>query len=106
MGFSPTTPHNDDGTLMDPPVSVPMDIKAIPVETATAEPLLEPPDIFDMFQGFLVLPQKGFNPVIPDANSFKLLVPISIVPCFLIFLIHVASAFGTYSDRIFEPIFY
>jgi hypothetical protein len=55
MGFSPTTPHNDDGTLMDHPVSVPMDIKAIPVETATAEPLLEPPDIFDIQIEFLNL---------------------------------------------------
>ena len=56
MGFSPTTPQSEDGTLMEPPVSVPIDIQAIPVETATAEPPLEPPDILDIFQGFFVLP--------------------------------------------------
>ena len=41
---------------MEPPVSVPKDIQAIPVETATAEPPLEPPEILEIFQGFFVLP--------------------------------------------------
>jgi hypothetical protein len=56
VGFSPTTPQSDAGTLMEPPVSVPKDIGIIPVATATAEPALEPPDILELFHGFLEEP--------------------------------------------------
>jgi hypothetical protein len=56
VGFSPTTPHSDEGTLIEPPVSVPSDIGTIPVATATAEPPLEPPDILEISHGFLEEP--------------------------------------------------
>ena len=53
VGFIPTTPQRDEGTLMEPPVSVPKDIGTMPVATAAAEPPLEPPDILEVSHGFL-----------------------------------------------------
>jgi hypothetical protein len=45
VGFNPTIPQSDAGIRIDPPVSVPIDAKHIPVATATADPPLEPPEI-------------------------------------------------------------
>ena len=42
VGFIPTIPLTDAGQLIDPLVSVPIDIFKTPEETATAEPELEP----------------------------------------------------------------
>ena len=38
----PTIPFTDDGHEIDPFVSVPIAISTIPIETATADPELEP----------------------------------------------------------------
>ena len=45
MGFSPTIPQSAAGTRIEPPVSVPMDAKPMPIATAAADPPLEPPEI-------------------------------------------------------------
>jgi hypothetical protein len=45
-------PHSEDGTRIEPLVSVPIDAKDIPLLTATAEPPLEPPDILARSHGF------------------------------------------------------
>ena len=42
-GFSPTMLFRAAGTRPDPAVSVPIENPTMPRETATAEPLLEPP---------------------------------------------------------------
>ena len=42
VGFMPTIPFTDDGHEIDPFVSVPIAISTIPIETATADPELEP----------------------------------------------------------------
>ena len=44
VGFKPTTPHNDAGVRIEPPVSVPSAAGTNPAATAAAEPLLEPPE--------------------------------------------------------------
>ncbi len=78
--MTPTKPHREAGTLTDPPVSVPKENTTIPEATATEDPPLEPPEILDKSQGFFESPKTGSLPVIPDANSFRLFVPIRIAP--------------------------
>src|SRR5437870_1855206 len=43
VGFIPTTPQNDAGVRMDPPVSEPSAISDVPDATLAADPPLEPP---------------------------------------------------------------
>ena len=56
MGFNPTTPQNEEGTLIDPPVSVPNAPKQSEADTAAADPPLEPPAILLIDHGFLLVP--------------------------------------------------
>jgi hypothetical protein len=46
VGFSPTMPLNAAGTRPDPAVSVPNENDTIPAATATADPELEPPEMY------------------------------------------------------------
>ena len=43
LGFSPTSPHIDEGTRIEPPMSLPCATATIPAATAAADPPLEPP---------------------------------------------------------------
>ena len=52
VGFSPNNPHREEGTRIDPLVSVPIEAADINALTATAEPPLEPPDILLISHGF------------------------------------------------------
>jgi hypothetical protein len=56
VGLKPKIPHNADGTLTEPPVSVPNENGTKPADTATAEPPLDPPDSLSNDKGFLVSP--------------------------------------------------
>ncbi len=76
----PTSPHSDAGARIEPEVSVPIPTSAIPEAVATAGPELEPPDSRPRSSGFRQLPQCGFWPSIPYANSFVLPFPITIAP--------------------------
>ena len=51
VGFRPTTPHQAAGLRIEPPVSVPSDVRRRPAATAAAEPEEEPPVIRSGFQG-------------------------------------------------------
>ena len=42
VGFTPTSPHIDDGLMIEPSVSVPMAMAARLAATAAAEPELDP----------------------------------------------------------------
>ena len=57
VGFNPTTPQNDAGVLMEPPVSVPMAPKHISDETAAAEPPEDPPGLRSRAHGFRTGPK-------------------------------------------------
>ena len=92
VGLKPKIPQREEGTLIDPPVSVPNANGTNPAATATADPPLEPPEILSKEYGFFEFPNIIFLPVIPAANSFKLFVPIKIEPAFLICFIIVESA--------------
>ena len=57
VGFSPVIPQWAAGSRIDPPVSDPIAAGAIPVATATADPLLDPPGIRSSPQGFGGVPK-------------------------------------------------
>src|SRR4029450_9104172 len=69
LGFRPSTPHAAAGIRMDPPVSVPIVAKAMPVATLTADPPLDPPGERDESWGFLTGPNAESSLVVPYANS-------------------------------------
>src|SRR2546426_866840 len=54
VGFRPTIPLKQEGTRIDPPVSVPMAARHMSDETAAPDPALEPPGCRSRFQGFRV----------------------------------------------------
>src|SRR5205814_8042143 len=53
-GFSPHTPQNPAGRVIDPPVCEPSAPRHIPQATAAALPLLLPPGVRSTFQGLRV----------------------------------------------------
>ncbi len=53
-GFQLATPQNDAGLVSDPAVCEPSAARHIPVATAAAEPLEEPPGVRSSFHGFRV----------------------------------------------------
>src|SRR5688500_18727843 len=103
VGLNPNIPQREDGTLVEPPVSVPNAKGINPPATATADPPLEPPDILSNEYGFFESPYKIFLPVIPAANSFKLFVPIKIEPAFFIRFITVESNLDIRFKDILDP---
>src|SRR5262245_33196636 len=52
VGFSPTMPDHDAGSLIDPPWSPPSAMSAAPVATSAAQPLDEPPVEYSGWAGF------------------------------------------------------
>ncbi len=58
VGFSPTTPHQLAGCLIEPAVSEPIAAMTSSAATAAADPPEEPPGRWFMFQGFLVGPKS------------------------------------------------
>ena len=62
---------------MDPAVSVPNAMSAIPLATATAEPLDEPPGINfrNLLNGFFGVPKYSFRPEGATANSLRFVFP-------------------------------
>jgi hypothetical protein len=57
VGFSPTVPQKEDGTLIEPAVSVPIVNGTLRVATAAAEPPLDPPVSRSGAHGLWVGPQ-------------------------------------------------
>src|SRR5690606_18273773 len=75
VGFSPKTPQQAAGILMDPPVSVPIATSAKDAATDAAEPLEEPPGISFGKRGLTGVPKASFMPVIPKASSCSFVLP-------------------------------
>src|SRR5690554_542306 len=69
--FRPTTPLNDAGTRMEPPVSVPIEAAARPDATATADPDDDPPGarLVCASTGLSGVPKWGFRPSPEYASS-------------------------------------
>src|ERR1700704_4449040 len=70
-------PQQAAGTRMEPAVSVPKATSAIPLATATAEPLDEPPGIILLLllKGLLGVPKKSLIPEGATANSLRFVFP-------------------------------
>ena len=59
----------------DPPVSLPSATSASSVATATAEPLDEPPGTSPGSRGLVGVPNHGLMPDVPNASSWRLVLP-------------------------------
>jgi hypothetical protein len=57
-GLNPTTPQNDAGILIEPPMSEPVASVAVPAASAAADPPLEPPGEYPVCHGLRVTPQS------------------------------------------------
>ena len=57
-GLNPTTPQNEDGILIEPPMSEPVASAAVPAASAAADPPLDPPGEYCVFHGLRVTPQS------------------------------------------------
>src|SRR5699024_2626974 len=90
VGFKPTTPHAAAGIRIDPAVSVPIDTGVDPTATEAADPPLEPPEIFSLFQGFRTGPKWGLSFVMLSAYSCMFNFPMMIAPASFSFVITVA----------------
>ena len=67
VGLMLLTPQKEAGRVMEPPVCVPNAPKHMPVATAAADQLLEPPGVWPTFQGLRVLGgSKHANSVVTD----------------------------------------
>src|SRR5438874_10247537 len=75
-GFSPLTPQNAAGRIIEPPVCVPSAARHISVATAAALPLEEPPGVRDKFHGLRV---GGGS---KQAHSVVIVLPSRMAPAF------------------------
>ncbi len=79
-GRSPERPVSAAGIRIEPSVSPPSAMSARPAATAAADPPLEPPAMRDASQGFAVRPKCGLTVVMPQANSWVLVLPTTSAP--------------------------
>ena len=68
VGFSPTSPLKAAGTRPDPAVSVPREKLARPAATATADPELDPPEMYRASKTLEQAPCGERVPTRPVAN--------------------------------------
>src|SRR5580692_4767331 len=74
--FKPTTPQQAAGTRIEPAVSVPKATSALPLATATADPLDEPPGMsLCLLSGFFGVLKYSFKPEGATANSLRFVFP-------------------------------
>src|SRR5437762_9408112 len=65
VGLSPTTPHNDDGIRIEPPVSLPSEPMHNSAASAAADPPDEPPGTRVTSHGLRQAPKCGLSLVTP-----------------------------------------
>src|SRR5579859_3107305 len=98
----PTTPQNDAGSRIEPPVSVPSAPRHSSAATAAAEPPEEPPATRSSPDGLRVGPNAEFSVDDPIANSSILALPTKTAPAARSLAMTVASYGGTKLPRIFD----
>ncbi len=74
---------NAAGTRPEPAVSVPKAKLTSPAATATAEPELEPPEIYSGLKTFEQAPYGDRTPTRPVANWSRFVLPTRMPPAFL-----------------------
>ena len=81
VGLNPMIPQRAAGTLIEPPVSVPMPRTApFDMATETADPPLEPPATLSTSWGFLTGPKYEAADVPPSASSCRFVLPSGMQP--------------------------
>src|SRR5579864_4611606 len=95
VGFNPTTPQNDAGIRIEPPVSVPVANGTIPAATAAADPPLDPPGMRSRSHGLWIAPKCGLFDVAPYASSCSPVLPTSTAPASSSLAAITASRVGT-----------
>src|SRR5271166_5199875 len=78
--LNPTTPQHAAGNRQDPIASVSRVTKHMPLATAAADPLDEPPAMKSRFQGFLTGPKQLSSPVVPIPSACMFVFPMTIAP--------------------------
>src|SRR5512138_287220 len=94
-GFKPTMLLNEAGTRPEPAVSVPNAKLTNPRVTATAEPLLDPPEMYEGSNAFAHAPYGERVPTRPVANWSRFVFPIGIAPALINRCTTVAERSGT-----------
>src|ERR1035437_9624107 len=82
VDLSPTTPQNEAGCRIDPPVSLPNETSAPSIATAATDPPDVPPGTRDVSTGFLVFPYAPVSVDEPIANSSIFVRPKKTTPSF------------------------
>src|SRR5438093_11238553 len=103
VGRIPTIPLTEDGSRIEPPVSVPSAPRQVRAATAAPEPPLEPAGKRSGFQGLRQVPWCGVSVVPPQANSCMFVLPTMMAPARLSPAATVASSGGPKADRRFRP---
>jgi hypothetical protein len=81
--LKPKTPQHEAGMRMDPPPSPPEAIGTILLATAAADPPLDPPGVWSVFQGLRVGPCNSGSVYPNSPNSGVLVFPRTTSPAFL-----------------------
>src|SRR6266852_5515540 len=103
VGFKPTTPQNDAGWRIDPPVSEPSVTTAMSAATAAAEPPDDPPGTRFKSRGLRTGRNAEFSFDEPIANSSQFILPSTTAPAASMRATAVQSYGGMYLSRILEP---
>src|SRR5450830_517962 len=96
VGRRPITPQWLAGARTEPPVSVPSATSASPLDTAEAEPELEPPGIRSGAPPLRGVPKWAFLPFIENASSSVHVLPTNLAPA-------CASATTTGAEAVLVP---
>src|SRR5205807_10217894 len=80
VGLKPTQPQSPAGIRIEPPASEPTAQSHMPATTAAAEPPEDPPGIRLGSRGLRTVPWCGLLLVIPNAHSWRLVLPTTTQP--------------------------
>src|SRR5664280_2390691 len=80
LGLRPTSPQHDAGIRIEPPPSLAWATGNMPAATAEPAPPLDPPEVWPVFQGLRVTPNRSFSVTVIDPNSGVLVRPVRMKP--------------------------
>src|ERR1700681_1839844 len=103
VGFTPTTPQNEDGTRIEPTPSVPTASGPHPAATAAAAPPLDPPLVRSSRQGLRVMPDTGLSAVSLYPDSQVVVLQVMIAPALRKEVTTAESTSGTKSSNTGAP---
>ncbi len=83
-GLNPTTPQNEDGILIEPPMSEPVASAAVPAASAAADPPLDPPGEYCVFHGLRLTPQSRDQVTGAQQNSGVVVLACTMPPASMI----------------------